>query len=79
MDDERVWTDMAARLERLTVKQLIELARNEHIPLGTDKCWKSAIIHRIVAERKRRVHDEPPRKHPWRCYGIALEQRRLRR
>ncbi len=78
MDDERVWTDMAARLERLTLAQLRELAKDEGIPLGTDRNWKGPTIHRIVTERKRRAHDEPPRKHPWRCYGIALEQRRRR-
>ena len=66
------WDAMREELMRLTTTKLRELAKDEGIPLGTDRNWKETTVHRIVAERKHRAEGGEPTKprSPWRSYRI---------
>ena len=66
------WDAMREELKRLTKAQLLQVARDEEIVLGSDRNWKSTTVERIVRERKHRAGDGTPHKRetPWRHYRI---------
>lgn len=70
-DDPSIWEDMRERLMGLTVKQLKQLAKDEHISLGYDACRKDSLVGSIVSTRRHRCieYNEDPKTHPWRKWN----------
>lgn len=70
-DDPSIWEDMRERLMGLTVKQLKQLAKDEHISLGYDACRKDSLVGSIVSTRRHRCieYNEDPKTHPWRRWN----------
>lgn len=70
-DDPSIWEDMRERLMGLTVKQLKQLAKDEHISLGYDACRKDSRVDNIVLTRRHRCieYNEDPKTHPWRKWN----------
>lgn len=70
-DDPSIWEDMRERLMGLTVKQLKQLAKDEHISLGYDACRKDSLVGNIVSTRRHRCIEcnEDPKTHPWRKWN----------
>lgn len=70
-DDPSIWEDMRERLMGLTVKQLKQLAKDEHISLGYDACRKDSMVGNIVSTRRHRCieYNEDPKTHPWRKWN----------
>lgn len=68
MIDEKVWSDMRARLMGLKVADLKSIAREEHIALGYSASRKDDTVACIVAARRHRTLEakEDPATHPWR-------------
>lgn len=66
------WDAMRDELMKLTRAQLMQIAKDESIPLGYERSWKETIVSRIVAERKHRAEGGEPTKprSPWRSYRI---------
>lgn len=70
-DDPSIWEDMRERLMGLTVKQLKQLAKDEHISLGYDACRKDSLVGNIVSTRRHRCieYNADPKQHPWRKWN----------
>ena len=68
MAPDTIWEDMRARLMGLTVKQLKQIAKDEHISLGYDASRKDTCVGAIVSARRHRCVElnEDPATHPWR-------------
>ena len=67
-DDRQVWEDMRQRLMKLPLKQLKQIARDEHITLGYAASRKDSCVGEIVSQRRHRCIEEQknPEIHPWR-------------
>lgn len=67
---EKEWVEMRERLMRLSMKQLKQIAKDEHIALGYAASRKDSTVAEIVAQRRSRTLDiEAGEKvHPWRRY-----------
>ena len=72
--DPKVWEDMRERLMNLTLKQLKQIARDEHISLGYDASRKDTCVGAIVSARRHRCMEaqESPTTHPWRRWRSAM-------
>lgn len=70
MRDVKTWDDMRERLMRLTMKQLKQIAKDEHIALGYAASRKDSTVAEIVAQRRTRALDTDAGEnvHPWRRY-----------
>lgn len=66
------WDAMRDELMKLTRAQLMQIAKDESIPLGYERSWKETTVSRIVSERKHRAEGGEPTKprSPWRSYRI---------
>ena len=70
-DDPTVWEDMRERLMRLTLKQLKQIAKDEHICLGYGGSRKDTCVGAIVSARRHRCIElsADPSTHPWRKWS----------
>lgn len=67
---EQEWIDMRERLMGLSMKQLKQIAKDEHITLGYAASRKDSTVAEIVAQRRGRALDIDAGEnvHPWRKY-----------
>ena len=72
-DSPQVWEDMRQRLMKLTIKQLKQIAREEHICIGYAASRKDSLVGEIVGTRRHRCLEsqENPELHPWRKWHSA--------
>lgn len=70
MSDNSIWEEMRERLMGLTLKQLKQIAKDEHISLGYDASRKDTCVGAIVTARRHRAMgaEEAPETHPWRKF-----------
>ena len=63
-----IFDDLRERLMGLTLKQLRQIARDEHITLGYDASRKDSCVGAIVSARRSRARQtqEDLASHPWR-------------
>lgn len=67
---EQEWIDMRERLMRLSMKQLKQIAKDEHVTLGYAAARKDSTAAEIVSHRRHRAlnPDAGENIHPWRKF-----------
>lgn len=67
---EQEWRDMRERLMGLSMKQLKQIAKDEHITLGYAASRKDTTAAEIVSQRRSRALDAEACEniHPWRKF-----------
>lgn len=67
-NDPSTWEDMRERLMGLSLKQLRQIAKDEHITIGYAASRKDTMVGVIVTARRKKAEKEQrdPEAHPWR-------------